>query len=138
VIAPVLLLLRSARLTPRCGIHHVVLGRSTGRTITASGSRHHLLSLFLISLSNSLHHSLLINSYTCQFIVRQRGELYQALLQVDGESCMVHVGLLLIRIDMVRLILGRGVELPHVIEYTAVPLFKVQELLQLGAEQTRR
>jgi hypothetical protein len=28
-IAPILLLLRSAQLTPRWGIHHVVLGRST-------------------------------------------------------------------------------------------------------------
>jgi hypothetical protein len=42
-------------------------------------------------------------------------------------SYKVQVGLLLIR-----------VELPHVVEYTVVPLLKVQELLQLGAEQTHR
>jgi hypothetical protein len=89
-IAPVLLLLRLAQVTPRWGIHHTVLGRSTSRTPTASRSRHHLLSLFLIDLRNDLHHSLLIN-----------GELYQALLYVDGESCTVYVGLLLISIDVV-------------------------------------
>jgi hypothetical protein len=100
-IAPVLLLLRSAQLTPRWRIHHVVLRRSTARTTTASGSRQHLLSVFLIGLSSGLHHSLLINSYSCQFIIRQTGELYQALLQVHGESCMVQVGLLLIRVDVV-------------------------------------
>jgi hypothetical protein len=54
-IAPVLLLLRSVQLTPRWAIHHVVLGRSTARTNTSSESTHHLLSLFLIGLSNSLH-----------------------------------------------------------------------------------
>jgi hypothetical protein len=131
-------LLRSAQLAPRWGIHHAVLQRSTARTITASGSRHYLLSLFLIGLSNGLPHSLLINSCSCQFIVRQTGQLYQALLQVDGESCTVQVGVLLIRIDVVRPVLGKGVELPHVVEYTVVPLLKVQELLQLGAEQNRR
>jgi hypothetical protein len=39
---------------------------------------------------------------------------------------------------MVGAILSQGVELPHVVEYTTVPLLKVQELLQLAAEQTRR
>jgi hypothetical protein len=73
---------------------------STTRTTIASRSRH-LLSLFLIGLSNSLHHSLLINSYSCQLIVRQTGELYQALRQVHGESGTVQVGLLLIRVDVV-------------------------------------
>jgi hypothetical protein len=29
-IAPILMLLRSTKLTPRWGIHHVVLGRSIG------------------------------------------------------------------------------------------------------------
>jgi hypothetical protein len=43
VIAPILLLLWSTQLTPRWGIHHAVLGRSTARTATASGSRHHPL-----------------------------------------------------------------------------------------------
>jgi hypothetical protein len=31
-----------------------------------------------------------------------------------------------------------SVELPRVVEYTVVPLLKVQELLQHGTEQTRR
>jgi hypothetical protein len=34
--------------------------------------------------------------------------------------------------------LGKGVELPHVVEYTIVPMLKVQEFLQLDAEQNRR
>jgi hypothetical protein len=51
-IAPILLLLWSTQLTPRWGIHHAVLGRSTARTTTASGSRHYPLPLFLIDLSN--------------------------------------------------------------------------------------
>jgi hypothetical protein len=55
-IAPILLLLWSTQLTPRWGINHVVLGRSTARTTTASGSRHHPLSL--INLSNGFHHPL--------------------------------------------------------------------------------
>jgi hypothetical protein len=54
-----------------------------------------------LASATSLHHSLLINSYTCQFIVRQTGELYQTLLQVDGESCTVQAGILLIRVDVV-------------------------------------
>jgi hypothetical protein len=75
-IAPILLLLWSTQLTPRWGIHHAVLGRSTARTTTASGSRHHPLSLFVIGLSNDLHHPLLVDGCTCQFVVRQAGELY--------------------------------------------------------------
>jgi hypothetical protein len=31
--------------------------------------------------------------------------------------------------------LGKSVELPHVVEYTVVPLPKIQEFLQLGAVQ---
>jgi hypothetical protein len=54
-IAPVLLWLQLAQLTPMWGIHHAVFGRSTGRTTTTSGSRHHLHSLFLIGLNNGLH-----------------------------------------------------------------------------------
>jgi hypothetical protein len=38
VIAPILLLLWPTQMTPRWGIHHAVLGRSTARTTTASGS----------------------------------------------------------------------------------------------------
>jgi hypothetical protein len=44
---------------------------------------------------------LLINGRTCQLIVRQIGKLYQALLEVDGESCMVQVGLFLICVDVI-------------------------------------
>jgi hypothetical protein len=62
----------------------------------------------------------------------------QALLQMDGEPCMVQVGLLFICVDVVCAILSQGVELPHVFEYTVVPLLKVQELLPLAAEQTHR
>jgi hypothetical protein len=92
VIALILLLLWSMQLTPKWGIHHAILGRSTARTTTASGSRHHLLSLFLISLSNGLHHPLLVDGCTCQLVVRQTREMHQALLQMDGEPCMVQVG----------------------------------------------
>jgi hypothetical protein len=66
-IAPILLLLRSVQLTPRWGIHHAVLRRSTARTTTASGSR--LYPLLLIGLSNGLHQPLLINGCTHQLII---------------------------------------------------------------------
>jgi hypothetical protein len=69
-IDPILLLLWSTQLNPRWGIHHAVLWRSTTRTTTASGSRHHPLPLFLIGLSNNLHHPLLVNGCTCQLIVQ--------------------------------------------------------------------
>jgi hypothetical protein len=49
-IAPILLLLWSAQLTLRSGIHHAILRRSTAKTTTANGFRHHHLSLFLIDL----------------------------------------------------------------------------------------
>jgi hypothetical protein len=68
-IDPILLLLWSTQLTPRWGIHHVVLWRSTARTTAASGSSHHPLPLFLIGLNNGLHHPLLVNGSTCQLIV---------------------------------------------------------------------
>jgi hypothetical protein len=100
-IAPILLLLWSTQLTPRWGIHHAVFGRSTARTTTASGSRHHLLSRFLIGLSNGLHHPLLIDGCTCQIIIRQAKEMHQVLLQMDGEPYTVQVGLLFIRVDVV-------------------------------------
>jgi hypothetical protein len=89
------------QLTPRWGIHHAVFGRSTARTTTASGSRHHPLPPFLIGLSNGLHHPLLVDGCTCQLIVRQAREMHQALLQMDGEPYMVQVGLLFILVDVV-------------------------------------
>jgi hypothetical protein len=124
-MAPVLLLLWSMQLTPRWGIHHMVLRRSTVRITTACRSRHQLLPLFLIGLSNGLHHPLLVNGRTCQLVVRQVREMHQALLQVDGEPCVVQVGLLLIRVDVVCAILSQSVELPCVVEYTTVPLLEV-------------
>jgi hypothetical protein len=57
---------------------------------------------------------------------------------MDGEPRTVQVGLLFIRVNVVGAILSQGVELPHVVEYTAVSLLKVQELLQLAIEQTHR
>jgi hypothetical protein len=57
---------------------------------------------------------------------------------MDGESYTVHVGLLFIRINVVCAILSQRVELPCVVEYTVVPLLKVQEHLQLVVDQTRR
>jgi hypothetical protein len=51
---------------------------------------------------------------------------------------MVEVSFLLIRVDVVRPVLGKSIELSCVVEYTVIPLFKVQKFLQLGVEQTRR
>jgi hypothetical protein len=51
---------------------------------------------------------------------------------------MVEVGLLLVSIHMIGAILSQGIELPGILEHDVVPLFEVQELLQLTAEQTYR
>jgi hypothetical protein len=75
-MGPILLLLWSTQLSPRWGIHHALLWRSTARTTAASVSRHHPLPLFLIGLSNSLHHPLLANGCTCQLVVRQAREVH--------------------------------------------------------------
>jgi hypothetical protein len=125
----ILLLLWPTQLTPRWGIHHEVLWRSTARTTAASGSSHHPFPLFLIGLSIDLHHPLLVDGCTCQLIVRQVKEMYQALLQMDGEPRMVQVGLLFFRVNVVSSILSQGVELPRIVEYSMLPLLKVQELL---------
>jgi hypothetical protein len=69
VMAPILLLLWSTQLTPRWGIHHAVLWRSTPRTSAASGSRHHHFPLVLIGLSNGLHHPFLVDGCTRQLVV---------------------------------------------------------------------
>jgi hypothetical protein len=100
-IAPIWLLLWLIQLTSRRGIHHTVLRRSTARTTTSRRSGHHLLPLFLISCGNGLHHPFLVSGCTCQLVVRQVGEMYQTLLQVDGEPCTVQVGLLLICINVI-------------------------------------
>jgi hypothetical protein len=55
---------------------------------------------------------------------------------MDGEPCMVQVGLLFIHVNVICAILSQGVELSRVVEYTVVPLLKVQKFLQLVAEQT--
>jgi hypothetical protein len=68
-MAPILLLVQSAQLIPRWGIHHEVLRRSTARTTTGRGSRHHPLPLLLIGLSNDVHQPLLINGGARQFVV---------------------------------------------------------------------
>jgi hypothetical protein len=110
---------------PQVGYTSCSASEEHARTTTARGSRHHPLPLFLIDLSNDLHHPLLVNGYTCQLIVRQAREMHQALLQVDGEPCTVHVSILFIRVDVVCAILSQGVELPCVVEYTTVSLLKV-------------
>jgi hypothetical protein len=43
----------------------------------------------------------LVDGYTCQLIVQQAREMYQMLLQMDGEPYMVQVALLFIHVDMV-------------------------------------
>jgi hypothetical protein len=70
--------------------------------------------------------------------VGEVGGKTQALLQVDGKPFMVEVSFLLIRVNVVRLVLDKSIELSCVVEYTVILLLKVQEYLQLGAEQTRR
>jgi hypothetical protein len=100
-IAPILLLLWLTQLTSRWGIHHAVLWRSTARTTTSRRFGHHLLPPFFISRGNGLHYPFLVSGCTCQLIVRHVGEMYQTLLQVDGEPCTVQVGLLLIRINVI-------------------------------------
>jgi hypothetical protein len=105
-MAPILLLLWLTQLTPRWGIHHVVLWMSTARTTATIGSRHHPFPLFLIGLSNGLHHHLLVDGFTCQLIVQQAREMYQALLQMDGEPRTIQVGLLFIRVNVVCAILS--------------------------------
>jgi hypothetical protein len=99
-MAPILLLMWSTQLTLGWGIHHVVPWRSTARTTTASRSRHHPLPLFLIGLSNDLHRPVLVDGCTRQLVVRQAGEMHQALLQMDGEPRIVEVGLHFIRVDV--------------------------------------
>jgi hypothetical protein len=133
-----LLLLGLAQLTLEWGIHHTILWRNTARPIPTRGSMRHPLPLFLVGLNNGLHHPLLVDGCTCQLIVRQARELYQAFLQMDGEPCTVHVGLLFICVHVVCAILSQGVELPGVVIHCMVPLLKVLKLLQLAAKQTRK
>jgi hypothetical protein len=57
---------------------------------------------------------------------------------MDGEPCMLQVGLLFICVNVVCVILSQGVELLGVVIHCMVPLLKVLKLLQLAVEQTRR
>jgi hypothetical protein len=75
-MGPILLLLWSTQLTPRWGIHHAVLWRSTARTTAANESWHHPLPLFLTGLNNGLHHPFLVNGCTCQLVARQAREMH--------------------------------------------------------------
>jgi hypothetical protein len=54
-VAPILLLLELMQRTPRWGIHHVILRRSTTKIITDRGCRHYSLPLLLIGLNNGLY-----------------------------------------------------------------------------------
>jgi hypothetical protein len=56
----------------------------------------------------------------------------------EERTRMVQVRFLFIRVNMVCAILTQGVELPRVVKYTVVPTLKVQELLKLATEHTRR
>jgi hypothetical protein len=123
-MAPILLLLWSTQLTPG-GVY----------TMQYLGGAPLELPL---SMDPGLHHPFLVDGCTCQLIVRQTREMYQALLQMDGEPRTVQVCLLFICVNVVGAILSQGVELPRVVEYTVVLLLKVQELLQLAVEQTHR
>jgi hypothetical protein len=136
-IAPILILLWSTQLTPG-GVYTMWYLGGALLELPLLVDPCIILSLFLIGLSNGLHHPLLVDSCTCQLIVRQAREMHQALLEMDGEPCTIQVGLLFIRVNVVCAILSEGVELPRIVEYTVVPLLKVQELLQLAAEQTHR
>jgi hypothetical protein len=73
VIALILLLLWSVKLTPRWGIHHARLRRSTARITTDRGPKCLPLPLLLIGLINGLHHPVLINDGTRQVIVGEVG-----------------------------------------------------------------
>jgi hypothetical protein len=57
---------------------------------------------------------------------------------VDGQSFTVEVGLLIVSIHLIGAILSQGIELPGILEHVVVPLFVVQELIQLAVEQTYR
>jgi hypothetical protein len=74
VISIILLLLWPTQLTPRWGIHHVVLRRITTRTTASKGSRHNLLPLLHISLCNGLHQPLLLKGGSRHVIERQVGD----------------------------------------------------------------
>jgi hypothetical protein len=98
-IAPILLLLWSTQVTPRWGIHHGYL-EGPPLELSLLANLGIILPLFSISLSKGLNHPLLVNGCTRQLIVRQAGEPYQALLQMDGEPYTVQVGLLSICVDV--------------------------------------
>jgi hypothetical protein len=57
---------------------------------------------------------------------------------MDGKPLVVEVGFILIRINVKRPVLGKGVELPCVVKHSVVPLFTIHELFYLAVEQTHR
>jgi hypothetical protein len=114
------------------GIHHAILGRSTARPTTSRGSRHDPLPFLLLGLSTCLHCPLLVYGGARQVIVRHVGGLDQTVLQLDGKPLAEEVGFLLINVDTVGPILGKGVELSSIVIHSAVPLLQVKELLQLA------
>jgi hypothetical protein len=57
---------------------------------------------------------------------------------LDHEPVAEEVGFLLIHVDMIGAVLGKGVELVSVVIHRVVPLLQVKELLQLATEQTHR
>jgi hypothetical protein len=120
-IAPILLL-RLTYLSCGWGIHHAVLWRSTTIPTTNRGSRHDPLPLLLFGLSTCLHYPLLVYGGTRQVIVGQVGGLDQTDLQLDGKPIVEEVGFLLICVDVVGPILGKGVELSSIVIHGVVPL----------------
>jgi hypothetical protein len=64
--------------------------------------------------------------------------LNHTILQQDGKTFTKEVCFLLIYINVVRPVLGKGAELSRVFKHSVVPLVKIQELFQLVAEWTRR
>jgi hypothetical protein len=109
-IAPILLL-RLAQLYFGWGIHHVVLGRSTPRPTTSKGSSHDPFPLLLFGLNYGLHCPPLVCGGTREVIAGQVAGLDQMILQLDGKPITEEDGFLLIHVDVVGPILGKGIEL---------------------------
>jgi hypothetical protein len=79
-MAPILLLLWSTQLTPG-GIYTMwYFGGALLELPLPVNPDIILFLLFLIGLSNGLHHPLLVNGCTCQLVVRQAREMHQVLL----------------------------------------------------------
>jgi hypothetical protein len=55
------------------------------------------------------------------------------ILQLDSEPLVEELGFLLIHVDVMCPILGEAIQLATVVIHGVVPLFQVEELLQLVA-----